>query len=74
MKNLIKSLSAVLFVASSIQMAVAAPSHHQSRTQRATVQQQRSNADAYASWPAGQPDVYQSGPAFSGGYSAPAGR
>ena len=74
MKNLVKSLGAVLILASSVQMAAAASNHHSSTAQRAAVHQQRNNADAYASWPAGQPDVYQSGPAYSGGYSAPAGR
>lgn len=72
MKNLITSLGAALILASSVQIAAAAPNHHQS--QHVAVHQQRNNADAYASWPAGQTDVYQSGPAYSGGYSAPAGR
>ena len=74
MKNLIKSLGVVLVLASSVQMASAASNHHQSKAQRAAINQQRNNADAYASWPAGQLDVYQSGPSYSGGFSAPAGR
>ena len=72
MKNLVKSLGAVLILASSVQMAAAASNHHRSKMQRTATSQQRSNADAYASWP--QPDVYQSGPVYSGGFSAPAGR
>ena len=74
MKNLVKSLGIVLILVSSVQIATAASNHRQSKAQRTAVHQQRNNADAYASWPAGQPDVYQSGPAYSGGYSAPAGR
>ena len=73
MKNLVKSLGVVLVLASSVQMAAAASNHHQSKMQRGAVHHQRNNADAYASWPAGQPDIYRPGPAYSGGYSAPAG-
>ena len=72
MKNLVKSLGVALILASSVQYATAASNHHLSKAQRAATHQQRNNADAYASWPAEQPDVYQSG--YSGGYSAPAGR
>jgi hypothetical protein len=74
MKNLVKFLGVVLILGSSMQVATAAPNHHQSKPQRAALHQHRNSADAYASWPAGQPDVYESGPIYSGGWSAPAGR
>jgi hypothetical protein len=57
-----------------VQLAAAASKHHQSTAQQTAVQQQRNNADAYASWPAGRAGVYEPGPNYSGGYSAPAGR
>jgi hypothetical protein len=79
MKNLTTSLGAALILASSMQLAAAAPVHHQRSAHRVTVHQQSRNADAYASWPAGRVDLYDSGPAYSGpaysgGFSAPAGR
>ena len=58
---------------STVQFAVAAPNRHQSKAQQAAVHQQRNNADAYA-WSHGRTDVYEPGPSYSGGYSAPAGR
>jgi Skp family chaperone for outer membrane proteins len=74
MKNLVKSLCVALVLASSVQLATAAPKHHQSNAQRAALHQQRNNADAYAAWPAERVSPYEEAPIYSGGYSAPAGR
>jgi hypothetical protein len=65
-------LGSVIALISSVQLAAAAPKHHQARVDR-TVTQQR-NTDSYAYWPEARPNVYDSGPAYSGGFSAPAGR
>jgi hypothetical protein len=74
MKNLATIAAAALILSSTVQFATAAPNHHQTKAQQTAVHQQRSPADAYASWPAGHADVYEVGPGYSGGYSAPAGR
>jgi len=73
MKNLATIVAAALILSSSVQIAAAASSRHQAKAQQTAVHQ-RNNADAYASWPTGRADVYEAGPAYSGGYSAPAGR
>jgi PBP1b-binding outer membrane lipoprotein LpoB len=74
MKNLATIVAAALILSSSVQLAAAASNHHQAKTHQTAVHQQRNNLDAYASWPAGRVDVYEPGPSYSGGYSAPAGR
>ena len=74
MKNLATIVAAALVLSSTVQLAAAAPNHHQAKAQQTAVHQQRNPADAYASWPAERADVYESGSAYSGGYSAPAGR
>jgi hypothetical protein len=66
-------LGSVIALMSSVQLAAAAPKHHQAGAGRTAVQQQR-NADAFAYWPDARPYSYEPGPAYSGGYSAPAGR
>jgi hypothetical protein len=73
MKNLATIVAAALILSSTVQFAVAAPNRHQSKAQQAAVHQQRNNADAYA-WSHGRTEVYEPGPSYSGGYSAPAGR
>ena len=74
MKNLATIVAAALILSSSVQIAAAASSRHQAKAQQTVVHQQRNNADAYASWPAGRADVYEPGLSYSGGFSAPAGR
>jgi hypothetical protein len=67
-------LGSVIILMSSVQLAAAAPKHHQARADRTAVQQQQRNADAFAYWPDARPYVYERSPAYTGGYSAPAGR
>jgi len=74
MKNLVTMAAAALILSSSVQIAASASSHHQAKAQQTAAHQQRNNGDAYASWPAERSDVYEAGPHYSGGYSAPAGR
>jgi hypothetical protein len=74
MKNLATIVAAALILSSTVQFAAAASNHHQAKAQHAAVHQQRNPADAYASWPAERTDIYEAGPGYSGGYSAPAGR
>jgi hypothetical protein len=74
MKNLATIVAAALILSSSAQIAAAAPNHHHAKAQQTAVHQQRTNADAYASWPTGRADVYEPGLSYSGGFSAPAGR
>ena len=74
MKNLATIVAAALILSSTLQFAAAAPNHHQAKAQQTAVHQQRNNLDAYASWPAGRAEIYEPGPGYSGGYSAPAGR
>jgi len=65
--------AAALIVVSSVQLATAAPRHHQVKTDRVTTQNR--NSDAFAYWPSEQQGWRDPGPAlYSGGYSAPAGR
>jgi len=74
MKNLVTIVTAALILSSTVQLAAAASSRHHAKAPQTAVHQQRNNLDAYASWPAERADVYEAGPAYSGGYSAPAGR
>jgi hypothetical protein len=74
MKNPAIVLGAAMILMSSMQFAVAAPKHHQSRTHQVIVRQQPRDVGAYAYWPDARPNRYDSGPIYSGGYSAPAGR
>ncbi len=67
-------LGSVIVLMSSVQLAAAAPKHHHPTADRTVVQQQQRNADAFAYWPDARPYSYEPGPAYSGGYSAPAGR
>jgi hypothetical protein len=74
MKKSVIVLGSVIVLMSSVQLAAAAPKHHHTIRDRTVVQQQQRNADAFAYWPDARPYTYESGPAYSGGYSAPAGR
>ena len=75
MRNLASFAAATLMAISSVQIATAAPRHHQINTDRAAVQQQNRNSDAFAYWPSEQQNWRDGSPAiYSGGYSAPAGR
>jgi opacity protein-like surface antigen len=75
MKTLTSLAAASLIVISSVQLAAAAPRQHQTKADRATIQQQSRTSDAYAYWPSEQPTWRAPGPTnYSGGFSAPAGR
>ena len=70
-KTIITILGSALLVTATAQFAAAAQRHH--GTTDRTVQTDRTiqtrNSDAYAAWPAAEPNWYR----YSGGYSAPAG-
>jgi hypothetical protein len=75
MNNVMSCAAATLIVISSVQLATAAPRHHQTTTDRVAVHQQNRNSDAFAYWSSEQQNWRDPAPAtYSGGYSAPAGR
>jgi opacity protein-like surface antigen len=68
-KTMLTIVASALIVATSVQFAAAAQRHHGKADRAVATQQQTRNGDAYAAWPAPQPDAYR----YSGGFSAPAG-
>jgi hypothetical protein len=68
-KTIFAILGSALLATTTVQFATAAHRHHGKTDRTVITQKQTRNADAYAAWPAAEPNWYR----YSGGYSAPAG-